>query len=483
MKTKIVVTVGPSIDGEGMLRRLIGQGVRIFRLNFSHGDRSYFETVIGRLQKLEQELGIPLSLLQDLSGPKIRIGEIRDAPWDVHKDDQIVMGLPEKEPAGLHKADDGSPLRFIELDQPELLDVLEVEDTVTVSDGGLQFRVAKKIDAHTVLLQALNASILTSRKGVAFPGKVSPLPALTEKDKQDLAYGLELGVNVVALSFVQGAEDIRSLLAEMDRCGRRVPIIAKLERQNAVDNLQEILDLSDGIMVARGDLGLECPLATLPGLQKEIIWACNQAGKPVIVATQMLLSMVENLAPTRAETTDVANAVHDGTDCVMLSEETAIGRHPLEAVHSMGEIGLEAELFASRHGSGPVVPQDQTDPAWFLAYAACLLADKAQTASSDTALAAHSMSGTTARHLSACRPEQMIHVLSPDPLVRCFLNFSRGVLPHPVDASITGHLERVEHFVETTRDFPAGSQIVITAGQPKPGQDQVETNVVKIFVK
>ena len=479
MKTKIVVTVGPAIDGEDMLRRMIELGVRIFRLNFSHGDRPYFETVIGRLKKLETEMDVSLSLLQDLSGPKIRIGEIPDAPWDLHKDDLICMGLPGRKKELMAAGQVNGPMRWVDLDQPKMLEVLEMGDTVTLSDGGLQFRVVEKVDAHTAKLKALNTGLLSSKKGVAFPGKVSPLPAFTPKDRLDLAYGLELGVNVVALSFVQDAEDIRSLVNEMERLGHRVPVIAKLERQNAVDNLQEILELVDGVMVARGDLGLECPLATLPGLQKEIIRACNLAGKPVIVATQMLLSMVDNPVPTRAEITDVANAIHDGADCVMLSEETAIGNHPAEAVRYMLEIGREAERFSAKHHRGPKAPRDQSDPAWFLAYAACLLAEKANV----RALVAHSISGATIRHLSACRPEQPLYALCPDPEARQFLNFSRGVLPRQVKEQLSDHLDRTEYFVDSCQEFATGEAVVITAGQPKPRQERVATNLVKIYVK
>ncbi len=478
MKTKIVVTVGPAIDSEEMLREMIRQGVRIFRLNFSHGDRAYFEMVIGRLKALELEMEVSVSLLQDLSGPKIRIGEIADAPWDVHKDDLIWMGLPGNQ-KNLEGVGEEHNLPWVDLDQPGMLEVLGVGDRVTLSDGGLQFRIMKKVESHTIQLKAINSGLLSSRKGVAFPGKVSPMPAFTPKDRQDLAYGLDLGVNVVALSFVQDAEDIRSLINEMERLGHRVPVIAKLERQNAVENLQEILKLVDGIMVARGDLGLECPLATLPGLQKDIIKACNQAGKPVIVATQMLLSMVDNPMPTRAEITDVANAIHDGTDCVMLSEETAIGNHPVGVVRSMREIGREAERYNAEHKPGPIAPRDQSDPAWFLAYAACLLADKAKV----RALVAHSISGATIRHLSACRPEHPIYALSPEPLVRRFLNFSKGVLPYPIKEQLSDHLDRTEYFVESCKEFASGESVVITAGQPKPRQERTATNLVKIYGK
>ena len=231
---------------------------------------------------------------------------------------------------------------FLPFENKEILESLSPGDIVRLSDGGLKFEVVAR-EGELVKLKAFNAGLISSRKGISFPGKKTSLNALTEKDRQDLIDGLKLGIDAVALSFVQGPEDIASAKAIIDKHGRWVPVIAKLERQIAVERLQDILNIADGIMVARGDLGLECPLSSLPTLQKRIIKACNQAAKPVIVATQMLLSMLTNPMPTRAETTDIANAILDGADCLMLSEETAIGRYPVQAVEYMREIALEAE--------------------------------------------------------------------------------------------------------------------------------------------
>jgi pyruvate kinase len=304
------------------------------------------------------------------------------------------------------------------------------------------------------------------------------LPALTDKDKKDLVDGLKLGVDAVALSYVQTPEDILEARAIIKSQGRDVPICAKLERQNAVDRLDDILAVTDIVMVARGDLGIECPLPQLPTMQKRIIAACNRANKPVIVATQMLLSMVSNPSPTRAETTDVANAVLDGTDCLMLSEETAMGGYPVEAVAFMSRISSEAESLLLDRISLSGLDQPRT-PSDFLAYSACLLAEQAGA----EAIVAHSLSGNAGRSLAARRPRRPILVLTPDHTVLRHLNFSWGVLPCLVEEHTPGHLERTEHFIDASSRFATGDRIVITAGQPRRGEPSTGTNLVKIYTK
>jgi pyruvate kinase len=283
----------------------------------------------------------------------------------------------------------------------------------------------------------------------------------------------------VALSFVQTPEDVLEAKEIILSRGKDIPVVAKLERQSAVDRLKDILKAADVIMVARGDLGVECPLPSLPGIQKRIIRACNCASKPVIVATQMLLSMVNRPVPTRAETTDVANAVLDGADCVMLSEETAMGDFPVETVRFMGWIASEAESLLREHRMGGPLPEAE-DPAEFLSYSACLLAEK----SGAVALVAHSLSGASARNLSARKPAQPIYALTIKPSVVRHLNFSWGVIPLlAADEGASGHLERVEDFVEGFSGFKEGDQVVLTAGLPHPGRGAVGTNLVKIYRK
>ncbi len=470
MRTKIIATIGPASNSPEVLERLIQTGVRIFRLNFSHGDASAFRDLIALLRKLEHEHRVPLTLLQDLSGPKIRIGELRQGSITLGKGDRVVLG-----PCGAEMVRD---LPFIPFDNLPVLESLETGDTVVLSDGVLQFMITEQLPLGAFEMECLNDGILTSRKGLALPGKPVNLPAMTEKDKRDLRDGLALGVDACALSYVQTPEDILTAKAIIKEHGKNIPVVAKLERQNAVDRLEEILEVTDVVMVARGDLGVECPLPKLPAMQKRIIHACNKAAKPVIVATQMLLSMVNNPVPTRAETTDVANAVLDGADCVMLSEETAMGSFPVETVKFMVEIAQQAENL--RFEESRVLPPDETKGTPdFLAYSACLLAEKTNA----DAIVSHSMSGASARLLSARKPRQIIYGLTPDSEALRALNFSWGVMPEGVNEALSGHLERAEHFIETHTAFPSGTNAVITAGQPKPGTKARGTNLVKIYHK
>lgn len=468
MKTKIIATLGPACSTPEKLSQLIDAGARIFRLNFSHSDASGFVEIINTIRQLELKHGIPVTILQDLSGPKIRIGTIEEGSLNFAVGDTAFLG--PKRPASLD-------VHFIPFDKQEILEGLEEGDRLVLADGTLQFTVQAKAPGGFII-EACNNGIVTSRKGLALPGKSVRLPALTEKDKKDLLDGLRLGVDAVALSYVQTPEDILEAKAIIKSQGRNVPVCAKLERQNAVDRLDDILAVTDIVMVARGDLGIECPLPQLPTMQKRIIAACNRANKPVIVATQMLLSMVNNPVPTRAETTDVANAVLDGADCVMLSEETAMGNYPVETVVFMHRITAEAEALLLE--CSPLYRQDQPQTASdFLSYSACLLAEQAKA----EAIVAHSVSGGSGRSLSAQRPSQPIFVLTPDHSVLRHLNFSWGVNPCLAEEHMPGHLERAEFFIESNPRFHVGDKIVITAGQQRYGEPPKGTNLVKIYTK
>ena len=469
MRTKIIATLGPASEDVRVMKKLITTGVRIFRLNFSHGTASDFLPLINKIRTLEQELEINITILQDLSGPKIRTGVLKKSPLTISIGQEILLG-----PGELYKNKEEN---FLPFEHREILKSLSPGDIVRVSDGGLKFEVVAR-EGELVKLKAFNAGLISSCKGISFPGKKTSLNALTDKDRQDLIDGLKLGIDAVALSFVHGPEDIASAKAIIDKHGRKVPVIAKLERQIAVERLQDILSIADGIMVARGDLGLECPLASLPTLQKRIIKACNQAAKPVIVATQMLLSMVTNPMPSRAETTDIANAILDGADCLMLSEETAIGRYPVQAVEYMREIALEAENLYFEQRNEHIQPE-QKGAENFLAYGACELAEKI----SARALVAHTNSGSTARLISACRPSRPIFALTPFSDVLKYMNFSWGVHPIKIDDEPRDHLQRTQNFVEQSKDFKSGDKLVIMAGHPKPGQDSSPTNLLKIYCK
>ena len=470
MRTKIIATIGPATSSRQMLTRLVEAGAYIFRLNFSHGSAEDFAGLIKLIRELETDYGLPLTVLQDLPGPKIRIGQIDGDSIQVVKGQKLLLGMLES----AQKPD--SP--FIPFDHPAILSSLETGDLLALADGALQLEVARQVSKSLFEIKALNSGIITSRKGLALPGKPVKLAALTEVDRKNLKDGLLLGVDAVALSYVQTPEDVREAKDFIREHGHDIPVIAKLERRNAVDNLDEILKEADIVMVARGDLGVECPLEELPGMQKRIIRACNKASKPVIVATQMLLSMVNSPTPTRAEVTDVANAVLDGTDCVMLSEETAMGNYPVETVEYMHKIATSAEelLWETNYIAEP--PMDSGAPD-FLAYSACLLAEK----SNASALVAHSSSGATARLLSVRQPRHPIYALTPSRQVLHNLNFSWGVKPWLIEEDESTHLDRVEKFIEAHSRFTRGEVFVITAGQPKVGHGSVKTNLVKIYLK
>lgn len=468
MHTKIIATIGPACNEKKIITGLVQKGVRIFRLNFSHGKAQDFEIIIKRIRQVEKETNSSLTILQDLSGPKIRTGDLLESPMTINAGEDILMGPSEL----AHKH-----LRYIPFDHEKILMDLKPGDIVRVSDGGLKFEVVEQKE-KMVRLVAADAGIITSRKGVSFPGIKTSIAALTAKDKQDLADGLSLGIDAVALSFVQGPEDIAEAKDIIQEQGTWIPVVAKLEREIALKRLQEIIDICDVVMVARGDLGLECPLPSLPTLQKRIIAECNQAAKPVIVATQMLLSMVHNPMPTRAETTDVANAVLDGADCLMLSEETAVGQYPLESVGYMGQIAEEAEKLFFERETSPLEPK-KSGGENFLAFAACLMAQKVDA----RALVAHTDSGFTARLISSCRPRQPIYGLSPNINMQKYMNFSWGVTSINISEKPQDHLQRTELFAENNADFSPGDKLIITAGHPKSGQERSLTNLLKIYRK
>lgn len=467
MRTKIIATLGPASNNVEVLKQFLAQGVRIFRLNFSHGSAKDFAPLVQKIRTLEEDLKEPITLLQDLCGPKIRIGKLKKSPLTIHKNSFYFLGKGEE-----------TSDNFIPFEDKSLLEHLKPNDIVKISDGGLSFEV-KTNSPTELILEAKDSGIISSGKGITFPGEKLKLSAITEKDKQDLIEGLELGLDAIALSFVQGPEDIAKAKAICDKkLGRCVPIIAKLERQAALDRLEDIVSIADGIMVARGDLGLECPLPQLPFIQKKIIRLCRKMGKPVIVATQMLLSMVNNPMPTRAETTDVANAILDSTDCVMLSEETAIGKYPVECITYLKQIAEEAEKNIFKIRKQIDLPANGHSE-MFIAHAACILADKLQA----KALLAHTNSGTTARLLSSFRPKEYIYGLCPNPTVSKYMNFFWGVIPTIIDENPKDHLQRVELYVENSSLFKSQDVLVITAGHPKKNEEHAPTNLIKVYIK
>lgn len=398
-RTKIVCTIGPASRDPETLRALMEVGMNVARLNFSHGSHEEHATVIARLRTLSGQLGIRVPILQDLSGPKMRIGKLGKGRIELVPHSRFV--LTTRNVIG----DQSS----VSINYPELVEVLKAGDRILLADGELELRVMSATDTE-IHCEVVVGGELKSNQGISTPGVSLKKPVPTQKDKQDLMFGLRQGVDWVAQSFVRSAEEIRSLRSIIRENGSDVPIVVKLEKREALEDLDRIVEEADGIMIARGDLGLEIPIQEVPLVQKDIIRRANLAGKPVITATQMLESMMLNPRPTRAEVADIANAIFDGTDAVMLSGETAAGKYPVKAARTMAEVASATEEridYTERFKSKPVKPGDDVEDA--IAHAACHTA----LGIGAKVIICCTRSGQTARLVSKYRPHAAIAVASP----------------------------------------------------------------------
>lgn len=452
-RAKIVCTLGPATFERDAIRGLIEAGMDVARLNFSHGDHDSHRRLIGLLRELSAEVGRNVAILLDLAGPKIRLGEL-SAP--AHLGAGELWRFTTRETVG---AGNLLPVRY-----PHFCDEVRVGDRIFLADGLVQL-LAEEVGGDEVSARVLNGGVVTSRKGVNLPGGGDRLPALTAKDADDLAFGLECGVDWVSMSFVRRAEDAGIARAVMARVGRVVPLIAKIEKIQALERLESIIAAFDGLMVARGDLGVEVELESLPAIQKKIISAANHAAKPVITATQMLLSMVDNPRPTRAEVTDVANAILDGTDAVMLSEESAVGKYPVEAVRTMARIAERTSSVTIREEDGFCKEWKKLEPvSQAIAHSTKLVADEVHARLIITPTA----TGETARIISSLRPSQPILALSANPEVvrRLALTWGvRAVLVTPADS--TDQLFDICHSSAQGLGLTSpGDRAVVTAGVP-----------------
>lgn len=335
-KTKIVATVGPASEKEEILRQMIINGVNVFRLNFSHGTHEYHKKNLDTIRRVAKELHIRIGILQDISGPKIRTGELKE-PFELKKGDRLDFYretiLGEKIAQNHYK---------ISINQKSILDMLKIDEYIYLYDGSIRAKVVS-IDDQKIETIIENDGFLNSNKGINFPNTKINIDVITQKDKNDLLWGIKNEVDFLAISFVQNAHDIDEVREILAQNNTKISIFAKIEKFDAVENIDEIIKSSDGIMVARGDLGIEVPYYKVPNIQKEIIQKANNASKPVITATQMLFSLAKSKTATRAEISDVANAVLDGTDAVMLSEESAVGIDPANAVDIMCQTIIETE--------------------------------------------------------------------------------------------------------------------------------------------
>ena len=429
-RTKIVCTIGPATSSRPQLRALIEGGMNVARLNFSHGEPAEHVAVIAEIRALGRELDVPVAVLQDLAGPKVRIGTLPGGSVELEPGARFTLTTLPLE---------GSRERA-SVSYAGLPSAVRAGDTLLLADGAIVLRV-ERVTGEDVHCEVIVGGRLGSRKGVNVPSGLPDVPILGDKDLRDLRVGLEQGVDYVGLSFVRSANDVQAARDHMERLGGRAPVIAKIETQAALDRFDEILDAADGIMIARGDLGIETPFARVPIVQKRLIAETNRRAKPVITATQMLFSMVSSPQPTRAEVADVANAVLDGSDAVMLSEETAIGSHPVRAVQVMADIALETErsgLNGLRPSSASAVPPRSDEEA--LVQAACRLAAHR----SVDVIVTVTRTGETARLAAAQRPAQPIVALAGDPETARRLILVRGVFSLALPPSARGAEEMLE---------------------------------------
>ncbi len=401
-KVKILATIGPASRSPEMLRKLFKAGADAFRVNMSHGEHADHAQAITAIRALEKEFARPIAILADLQGPKLRVGEFAGGKAVIRHGGHFTL---DRDPA---PGDDSR----VCLPHPELFGIMERGQRLLINDGKIKL-VVKEADDKRIFCSAEVGGVISDRKGVNVPDAEVPIPALTEKDRKDLAFAVEQGADWIALSFVQRPEDMaeaRKLIAAHAAGGHNAALCAKIEKPKAVGRLDEIIEMSDGIMVARGDLGVELEPFEVPPLQKKIVNSARRAGKPVIVATQMLESMIESPMPTRAEVSDVANAVYDGADAVMLSAESAAGDWPQESVSMMHSIAHQAErdeLYKSRVRLLETTPDSTTSDA--LAHSCMTIADTVPI----SAITVFTASGSTARRVARERPDTPMLVLTP----------------------------------------------------------------------
>ncbi len=453
-RTKIVCTIGPASGSPAKIKRLIQAGMNVARLNFSHGTRKEHAGYIRTIRDAASQLNVPVAILQDLPGPKIRTGKLKARAVTITEGDDFTLTTRKV---------DGDKHR-VSVNLPGLSENVKPGNIIFLNDGAIKLKVLDKTSTD-VRCRVLVGGILEWEKGINVPGVNLRIPPFMEVDLQDLLFGVEQGVDFAALSFVREPEDILRIRRLLKERGLDIPLIAKIEKWEACRNLDDILAVADGLMVARGDLGVEIPVEKVPLVQKEVIRKCNHVGKPVITATQMLESMVNSPFPTRAEVADIANSIFDGTDAIMLSGETAIGRYPVEAVKVMTKVALEIEA-ALPYGKIMLDKgadlEPQTDDA--ISYAACHTAHQLGAA----AIVAFTMSGSTARRVAKYRPGIPILAATPSPKQKRRLLLSWGVYPYEVPEPATVH-ELFALGVSLslkTGIAKRGDLIVITAGIP-----------------
>ncbi|WP_187647531.1 pyruvate kinase [Nitrosophilus labii] len=441
-KVKIVATLGPNTSDK--IENMIKTGVDVFRLNFSHADHKTHKNSIKNIREISKKLHKKTAILQDISGPKIRIGEV-DGILELKRGDKIK--LVKKDPKSKYE---------LSISYPEIIDYVKKDEFVFFADGSIRTKVIEK-ESEYLLLEVKNSGILSSRKGVNFPQSNLKISAITPKDELDLAFGAKNGVDIVAISFVNAKNDILKAKKILNKNGANPWVIAKIETKKAVENLEEILEVSDGVMVARGDLGIEVGIEKVPVIQKRIIKEANRLKKPVITATQMLLSMVNSPYPTRAEVSDVANAVMDGSDAVMLSDETTVGKYPLKAIETLKNVIIETQNIYPYYKKYEIKDSDAI---------AASVADLCK-GLEPKAIVSFTSSGTTVKSISKYRPKAPIIALTHSRETSRKLKLVWGVEEIFEIPKIKNPEKLIEKFKEIAlreKILKEGDKVIITMG-------------------
>ncbi len=468
--TKLISTLGPASQDVDVMRRLVIEGVDMFRFNFSHGDHVIHQQNIQKVVAINKELGTHVGIIADLQGPKLRVGKMPQGGLLLKEGEEVFFVNEEVE--GSHEA--------IYMSYDQFAADVHPGEKILLDDGKIILQVVDTNGTDRVHLKVLAGGVLQSNKGVNLPETKVSLPCLTEKDLRDLEFIVRQPVNWVALSFVRSPQDIFQLKELLAERKHQAKVIAKIEKSEAVAQLDAIIEASDAVMIARGDLGIEFPMERLPALQKEIIRKCRDKARPVIVATQMMESMISNPTPTRAEVTDVANAVLDGADTVMLSGETAVGKYPVEVVKAVNRILTEAEKYTRMFEQYRPLPNEQSET--FLSDVVCYSAIKTAEEVSAKAVIGMTVSGYTAFQVSSYRPKAKIYIFSSEHHMLATLNLVWGVRCFYYDKMTTTDetFEDVQNILKRAGLLHKGDVAVNTASMPI--YQRLRTNMLKVTV-
>lgn len=468
-RTKIVATLGPASNNKQTITKLIEAGANVLRLNFSHGSHDDHRKVKEYIREIGREKDYHVGILQDLQGPKIRIGLMKDGGVEISDGQQLIITTEEVE---------GNAERVSTV-YKEIVNDVKAGDTILIDDGNIELKTVS-VSNGEVVTEVVHGGVLKSRKGINLPDTEVSAPSLTEKDLEDLQFGLSLNVDWVALSFVRKADDIRQLKKIIEEAGKETKVVAKIEKPEALRNIDEIIEETDGIMVARGDLGVEIPMHEVPLWQKKIVEKCNQAAKPVIIATQMMESMIENPRPTRAETNDIANAVMDGADALMLSAESAAGKFPVEAVQKMSEtimaVESEANSIYNRYYDKQFESSTRVND--LLIRAACRLAENTEA----RALVCMTKSGYTGFRTAMHRSRAEIYLFTNNEKLLHQMCLVWGVKTFFYDAheNIDKTLVEIEKKLVDTGNLQKGDIFINTSSMPQHWHGH--TNMMKVSV-